>query len=121
MNSFQAFTLREQDTSVIGQLETITLDDLSEGTVVIKAAYSSVNFKDSLASKKDGGVIRNYPMIPGIDVSGTVVTSEDPRYKEGDKVIVTGYQLGVSHTGGYSEYVRVPGDWVVPLPEKMSL
>ena len=62
MNSFQAFTLREQDTSVIGQLETITLDDLSEGTVVIKAAYSSVNFKDSLASK-DGGVIRNYPMI----------------------------------------------------------
>ena len=121
MNSFQAFTLREQDTSVIGQLETITLDDLSEGTVVIKAAYSSVNFKDSLASKKDGGVIRNYPMIPGIDVSGTVVTSEDPRFKEGDKVIVTGYQLGVSHTGGYSEYVRVPGDWVVPLPEKMSL
>ncbi|BDQ51607.1 hypothetical protein EfsSVR2281_34180 [Enterococcus faecalis] len=118
MNSFQAFTLREQDTSVIGQLETITLDDLSEGTVVIKAAYSSVNFKDSLASKKDGGVIRNYPMIPGIDVSGTVVTSEDPRFKEGDKVIVTGYQLGVSHTGGYSEYVRVPGDWVVPLPEK---
>ena len=121
MNSFQEFTLREQDTSVIGQLETITLDDLSEGTVVIKAAYSSVNFKDSLASKKDGGVIRNYPMIPGIDVSGTVVTSEDPRFKEGDKVIVTGYQLGVSHTGGYSEYVRVPGDWVVPLPEKMSL
>ena len=121
MNSFQAFTLREQDTSVIGQLETITLDDLSEGTVVIKAAYSSVNFKDSLASKKDGGVIRNYPMIPGIDVSGTVVTSEDPRFKEGDKVIVTGYQLGVRHTGGYSEYVRVPGDWVVPLPEKMSL
>ena len=121
MNSFQAFTLREQGTSVIGQLETITLDDLSEGTVVIKAAYSSVNFKDSLASKKDGGVIRNYPMIPGIDVSGTVVTSEDPRFKEGDKVIVTGYQLGVSHTGGYSEYVRVPGDWVVPLPEKMSL
>ncbi|MGT9158795.1 YhdH/YhfP family quinone oxidoreductase [Enterococcus faecalis] len=121
MNSFQAFTLREQDTSVIGQLETITLDDLSEGTVVIKAAYSSVNFKDSLASKKDGGVIRNYPMIPGIDVSGTVVTSEDPRFKEGDKVIVTGYQLGVTHTGGYSEYVRVPGDWVVPLPEKMSL
>ncbi|WP_430854441.1 YhdH/YhfP family quinone oxidoreductase [Enterococcus faecalis] len=121
MNSFQAFTLREQDTSVIGQLETITLDDLSEGTVVIKAAYSSVNFKDSLASKKDGGVIRNYPMIPGIDVSGTVVTSEDPRFKEGDKVIVIGYQLGVSHTGGYSEYVRVPGDWVVPLPEKMSL
>ena len=60
-------------------------------------------------------------MIPGIDVSGTVVTSEDPRFKEGDKVIVTGYQLGVSHTGGYSEYVRVPGDWVVPLPEKMSL
>ncbi len=57
-------------------------------------------------------------MIPGIDVSGTVVTSEDPRFKEGDKVIVTGYQLGVSHTGGYSEYVRVPGDWVVPLPEK---
>lgn len=121
MNSFQAFTLREQDTSVIGQLETITLDDLSEGTVIIKAAYSSVNFKDSLASKKDGGVIRNYPMIPGIDVSGTVVASEDPRFKEGDKVIVTGYQLGVSHTGGYSEYVRVPGDWVVPLPEKMSL
>ena len=66
-----------------------------------------MNFKDSLASKKDGGVIRNYPMIPGIDVSGTVVTSEDPRFKEGDKVIVTGYQLGVSHTGGYSEYVRV--------------
>ena len=92
MNSFQAFTLREQDTSVIGQLETITLDDLSEGTVVIKAAYSSVNFKDSLASKKDGGVIRNYPMIPGIDVSGTVVTSEDPRLKKCEKCNLSAFK-----------------------------
>ena len=94
MNSFQAFTLREQGTSVIGQLETITLDDLSEGTVVIKAAYSSVNFKDSLASKRrrcDSQLSND----SGIDVSGTVVTSEDPRFKEGDKVIVTGYQLGL--------------------------
>lgn len=121
MKTFTAFTVKEQAAEISGQLETITLDQLDQGTVLIKVAYSSVNFKDALAAQKNGGVIRNYPMIPGIDVSGTIVASEDARFKEGQAVLVTGYGLGVSHTGGFAEFVRVPADWVVPLPDSMSL
>ena len=102
-------------------IERITTEMLSEGDVLIKVAYSSVNYKDMLAVQTKGGVIRNYPMIPGIDLSGTVVSSENSKFKEGQNVIVTGFQTGMTHTGGYSEYVRVPSEWVVALPEGLSL
>ncbi|OJG92621.1 alcohol dehydrogenase, zinc-containing [Enterococcus silesiacus] len=94
---------------------------MSEGDVLIEIAYSSVNYKDSLAAKQNGGVIRDYPMIPGIDLSGTVVTSKDQHFKEGQNVLVTGYGLGVTHTGGFAEFARVPGAWLVPLPDNLSL
>ncbi|MEI5995179.1 oxidoreductase [Candidatus Enterococcus mansonii] len=121
MNNFSGFTVKKTNEAVTTHIETLTLNDLSEGNVIIKVAYSSVNYKDSLAAKNNGGVIREYPMIPGIDLSGTVLTSDDPRFEVGQKVLVTGYGLGVSHTGGFAEIARVPGDWIVPLPEGLSL
>jgi len=121
MKTFTALTIKQQATNLSTQLETITLADLSPGDVQIQVAYSSVNYKDALAVQKNGGIIRQYPMIPGIDLSGTVVASTDERFKKGEQVLVTGYGLGVSHTGGFSEYVQVPGDWVVPLPKAISL
>lgn len=120
MEKFSALLIQEIDGEIVYDIQSIALEDLSEGDVLIKTDYSSINFKDSLAVMKNGGVIRNYPMIPGIDVSGTVVASENEQISVDDKVLVTGYGLGVSHTGGFSEYVRVPAEWVVPLPEKLS-
>ncbi|MBP1047774.1 YhdH/YhfP family quinone oxidoreductase [Enterococcus sp. BWM-S5] len=120
MEKFSALLIQEIDGEITSDIQMITLDDLSEGNVLIKTSYSSINFKDSLAVMKNGGVIRNYPMIPGIDVSGTVVSSDDSRFTANDKVLITGFGLGVSHTGGFSEYVRVPAEWVVPLPDQLS-
>ncbi|MFJ8511905.1 YhdH/YhfP family quinone oxidoreductase [Lysinibacillus xylanilyticus] len=121
MNSFKAIVVKENNGEVTYGLENVTINDLSEGEVVIKVAYSSVNYKDMLAVQTKGGVIRNYPMIPGIDLSGTVVSSSDNRFHKGQKVIVTGFAMGMSHTGGFSEYARIPANWIVPLPEGLSL
>ncbi|MGL4695012.1 YhdH/YhfP family quinone oxidoreductase [Enterococcus larvae] len=120
MEKFSALLIQETNGEITSDIQMVTLDDLSEGNVLIKTSYSSINFKDSLAVMKNGGVIRNYPMIPGIDVSGTVVSSDDSRFTANDKVLITGFGLGVSHTGGFSEYVRVPAEWVVPLPNQLS-
>lgn len=119
-NEFKAIVVREKDGEVSHSIERITTDMLSEGDVLIKVAYSSVNFKDMLAVQTKGGVIRDYPMIPGIDLSGTVVSSENSKFKVGQDVLVTGFQTGMSHTGGFSEYVRVPAEWVVALPKGLS-
>ncbi len=121
MTEFQVFRVYQEQNQVVGRLESLTLDDLDSGEILIKAAYSSVNFKDALAATGKGKIIRSFPCIAGIDVSGTVVESQDKRFKEGDEVLVTGYELGVGHDGGYSEYVRVPAEWVVSLPDSMSL
>ncbi len=121
MTEFQAFRVYKEDNQVVGRLESLTFDDLSQGDVLIKAAYSSVNYKDALAATGAGKIIRDFPCIAGVDVAGTVVESQDTRFKEGDRVLVTGYDFGVAHDGGYSEYVRVPAEWVVPLPASMSL
>ncbi len=93
-----------------------TLEDLMEGELLIRVAYSSVNYKDGLASIPGGNVVRRHPLIPGIDLAGTVVSSSDARFREGDSVLATGYDLGVSHHGGFAEYARIPADWAVPLP-----
>ncbi|WP_314584136.1 acryloyl-CoA reductase [Paenibacillus terrigena] len=121
MTRFQAFVVDKQDEEVITQVKTLTMEDLPAGDVTIRAAYSSVNYKDGLATLLNGGIVNQYPFIPGIDVAGTVVESKDERFEEGDFVLVTGYGLGVSHFGGYSEYIRVPGDWIVHLPEGITL
>lgn len=109
-----------EDNFSIG-IKDISLNDLPIAEVLIKVAYSSINYKDGLASNPEGKIVRSYPFIPGIDLAGIVVSSEDPRYHEGDKVIATSYEIGVSHNGGFSEYARIPGDWLVPLPENLSL
>lgn len=119
MSTFNAFVVTE--TAPEGQITEISFDNLSAGDTVIKVAYSSVNFKDSLAANPKGGVIRQYPMIPGIDISGIVEESADPALPKGTRVLVTGYGLGVSHTGGFAEFVRVPHEWVIPLPTDFSL
>lgn len=121
MENFLALVVEKTDENVLSTIKEVTLNDLSAGEVLIKVSYSSVNFKDSLAVVKNGGVIRDYPMIPGVDLSGVVLNSNDSRYAEGEKVIVTGYSLGVSQTGGFSEYARVSGDWIVPLPNGLTL
>lgn len=121
MESFRACVVREQNEEVSYSVENTYPDLLSKGNVIIQTAYSSVNYKDHLAVKAKGGVIRNYPMIPGIDVSGTVVSSNTDAFQVGQEVLVTGFEMGMTHTGGFSEYVQVPEEWIVPLPKGLSL
>jgi acrylyl-CoA reductase (NADPH) len=118
--AFKAFRVFENGGSIAGRIVDTTLDNLSRGTVVIKAAWSSVNYKDALAATGAGKIIRQFPLIGGIDVAGTVVEAADSAFKAGDSVLVTGYDLGVAHDGGYSQYVRVPSEWVVPIPTGLS-
>ncbi|HET9192013.1 MAG TPA: acryloyl-CoA reductase [Vicinamibacterales bacterium] len=120
MKSFRAFRIFNDGGTVAGRIVETTLDELTPGDVVLRAAYSSVNYKDALAATGPR-IIRSFPRIGGIDVSGTVVSSTDPRFKEGDTVIATSYEIGVGNDGGYAEYVRVPADWVVPLPAGLTL
>ncbi|NJJ39064.1 acryloyl-CoA reductase [Paenibacillus apii] len=119
-SSFQALFVDNTEPFSVA-VKPVSLDDLPAGEVVIKVAYSSVNYKDGLASIPDGNIVKSYPFVPGIDLSGVVESSEDERFKPGQPVLVTGYGFGVSHFGGYSEYARVPADWVVPLPDGLSL
>jgi acrylyl-CoA reductase (NADPH) len=117
---FRAFRVFQENGKVEGRVVSATLDELSAGDVVIRAAASSVNYKDALAGTGAGKIIRRFPLIGGIDVAGTVASSADPRFREGEPVLVTGYDLGVGHDGGYAEFVRVPADWVVPIPAGLS-
>ncbi|MBN9533605.1 MAG: oxidoreductase [Alphaproteobacteria bacterium] len=98
----------------------IGLDDLMEGDVVVAVSHSTVNYKDGLALTGRSPVVRKFPMIPGIDFAGTVETSSNPNFKPGDKVVLNGYGLGETHYGGYAEYARVKGEWLVPLPPAFS-
>lgn len=109
----------EQDFTI--GIKKLTLNDLSAGDVVIKVEYSGVNYKDGLATLPNGSVARKYPLVPGIDLAGTVVESKNHHFREGDPVIVTSYNLGVAHDGGFSQYARVPAEWVVPLPHGLTL
>jgi len=118
---FNAFKVFEDNGKISGRVVELSLDDLSEGSVVINAAFSSVNYKDALAATGAGKIMRRFPLVGGIDVAGRVEASGDERFKPGDDVLVTGYDLGVAHDGGYSQNVRVPAEWVVPIPKGLSL
>lgn len=120
-NTFKACRVHELDGATAGRIESITLDDLTPGEVVIKAAYSDINYKDALAITGAGRIMRNLPCVAGIDVSGTVHSSSDSRYAIGDEVLVTGCNIGEMFDGGFSEYVRVAADSIVPLPNGLSL
>jgi NADPH2:quinone reductase len=117
---FDAFRVFDEGGKISGRVVQVALEELSAGAVVIRAAFSSVNYKDALAGTGSGKIMRRLPLIGGIDVAGTVESSTDGRFKPGDSVLVTGYDLGVASDGGYASYVRVPADWVVALPHGMS-
>lgn len=121
MSVFRAYRIFEENDKSTGRFVELSLDDLDPGDVVIQTHYSSVNYKDALAATGEGKVIRRFPCVGGIDMSGVVASSSDARFTVGEKVLVTGYDMGVAHDGGYAEYVRVPGDWVVPLPQGLTL
>ncbi|AMC92925.1 hypothetical protein AOC36_02665 [Erysipelothrix larvae] len=121
MKPFKAYVVNKHDDSFTRSIQTVSLEDLSPGNVIIKTAYSSINYKDTLAVNPKGGVIRNYPMIPGIDASGIVVESTSDMFNPGDPVFVIGYEFGVSHTGAFSEYIRIPSTWVKHIPAPLSL
>ncbi|MFK4943860.1 YhdH/YhfP family quinone oxidoreductase [Lactococcus garvieae] len=122
MKEFNALVVREENENITYKIEdNIMSKQLNEGDVLVKVHYSSLNYKDMLAVQKNVGVIRKYPMIPGIDLSGTIVESNDPAFYIGQEVLVTGYEMGMSHTGGLSEYARIPSSWIIPLPTNLSL
>ena len=120
MQTFKAYRTFEQDKVVQSRFVDMTEDELDPGDVLIRTKYSTINYKDALSYNGSGRIMRKYPTVAGVDVAGTVERSSDTRWKRGDKVIVTGYDLGVAHDGGYAELVRVPADWVVRRPESMT-
>lgn len=115
-SAFRGFRIHEENGKTVARFEQLTLDDLAAGEVVVKVRYSSINYKDALAATGAGRILRKYPLVGGIDLAGEVVSSADPRYRVGDKVLVTGCALSESHDGGYAEYARLKGDWVIPIP-----
>src|SRR3984885_14176831 len=108
MDAFQALVARQDGDDISTAVETLEPKDLPPGDVTIRVLYSSVNFKDALAVTPGGGVVRNYPIVPGIDLTGEVVESQSPDFAVGDQVLAHGYQIGTGHHGGYAEYARLP-------------
>lgn len=111
---------RDDDKKTAASVESIDLDQLPEGNVTVAVEYSTVNYKDGLCIGPGGGLVRDYPHVPGIDFAGTVEASDDDRYKSGDKVVLTGWRVGEVHWGGYAQKARVNADWLVPLPQGLS-
>ncbi len=120
-SAFNAFRIHNDDAGYRSGIEQVSIDDLAAGEVVIKTAYSSVNFKDALAGTGQGKILRRFPLVGGIDVAGHVVASTDPVFREGDEVLVTGCGLSETRDGGYSEYARLESKWVIALPKGLSL
>jgi NADPH2:quinone reductase len=116
MERFRAFRIHQEGGKIVARLETIGLDDLGPGEVVVKVRYSTINYKDALAATGAGKILRKYPLVGGIDLAGEVVSSQHASLKAGQKVLVNGCGLSETHDGGYAEYARVQGDWVIPIP-----
>jgi acrylyl-CoA reductase (NADPH) len=115
MDTFHALVARQDGDRITASVETLSPSDLPPGEVTIRVLYSSVNFKDALALTPGGGVVRGYPVVPGIDLTGEVVESQSPDFAVGALVLAHGYQIGTGHHGGYAEYARLPADQVVAL------
>ena len=114
---FLAYRIHRLKTKqIIARFDEVGLDDLTPGEVVVRVSYSDINYKDALAATGTSPILRKYPLAGGIDLAGEVVTSADPRYTPGQKVLVTGCGLSETQDGGYAEYSRLQGDWVIPLP-----
>jgi len=122
MSLFKVYRVHTIDGKPVCKFEKLALEELDPGPVVIKVAFSAITYKDAMAARGVGKNVRtDRPCVTGVDLSGEVVSSEDPRFAKGDRVVVTNYKLGVEQDGGYAEYARVPGDWIVPLPAGLSL
>jgi len=122
METFNAFRVHTIDGKPVCRFEKLSIDDIDPGPVVIRTAYSAITYKDAMAARGVGRNVRtDRPCVTGVDLSGVVVRSDDRRYGEGDQVVVTNYQLGTLHDGGYAEYARVSAEWIVPLPDGLSL
>jgi len=119
--TFHALVVEKNgESEVSAVVQSLTEDQLPAGNVTVAIEYSTVNYKDGLCMQAGGGLVRNYPHVPGIDFAGTVESSEDSRYRPGDKVVLTGWRVGERHWGGYSQKARVKADWLVPLPEGLT-
>lgn len=122
VEKFKAFVVDQDDNGIVSNsYKELTKDDLPEGDVLIKVHYSGINYKDALATQDHNKIVKQYPMVPGIDLAGTIEETNAPGFEVGDKVIVTSYDLGVSHYGGFSEYARVKSEWVIELPKDLTL
>ncbi len=119
--TFKAYQVEEHAGAFVGHIVDKTLEQLPVGDVTIAVHYSALNYKDALSASGNKGVSKTYPHTPGIDAAGVVTESKSEGFKVGDKVVVTSYDLGMNTSGGFSEYIRVPADWVVRLPEGLSL
>lgn len=118
---YKAFVVEEQNKAFVHSIQYLSTDHLPKGDVLIRVSYSSLNYKDTLSASGNKGVTKNYPHTPGIDAAGIVEHSVDEKFKSGDQVIVTGYDLGMNTPGGFGQFIRVPAEWVVKLPEGLSL
>ena len=121
MGPFKAYLIEEAEGKSKGAFVSMEEAQLDPGEVTIRVAYSSINYKDALAATGAGRIVRRFPCVGGIDLSGIVERSTDPRFKAGDPVVATGFDIGVAHHGGYAEFARLPADWVLPLPAGLSL
>ena len=111
---------KDEDGNTSAAVTDLTEDMLPEGNVTVAVDYSSLNYKDGLCLGSGGGLVRNYPHVPGIDFAGTVESSDDERYTSGDKVVLTGWRVGEVQWGGYAQKAKVDADWLVPLPNNLD-
>jgi acrylyl-CoA reductase (NADPH) len=118
--TFRALVLREGQAGTESAIETLSQSDLPENDTLVKVDYSTLNFKDALALTGKGKIVRTWPLVPGIDLSGTVVESANPNFNAGDRVVLTGWSVGEKYWGGYSQYQRVRSEWLVPLPAQLT-
>ncbi|MCL4162864.1 UNVERIFIED_CONTAM: hypothetical protein GTU68_026859, partial [Idotea baltica] len=119
--SFKAILVEQTESSqVTASVQELRDEQLPAGEVTVAVEFTTVNYKDGLCLRADGGLVRNYPHVPGIDFAGTVESSTDSRYQAGDKVVLTGWGVGERHWGGFSQKARVKADWLVPLPDGLT-
>jgi len=119
--TFKAFRVEEKDGNFVGSIKEVAFNTLNDNEILVKVHFSSLNYKDALSASGNKGVTRNYPHTPGIDAVGTIVKSNSNLLAIGEKVIVTSYDLGMNTDGGFAEYIQVPSEWAVKLPEKMTM
>jgi acrylyl-CoA reductase (NADPH) len=115
---YKALVVREENGTFHQSVETLNISDLPQNDVLIRVHYSSLNYKDALSASGNKGVTKSYPFTPGIDAAGVVEQSMSDRFRPGDRVIVTSYDLGMNTPGGFGQYIRVPSEWVIPLPNR---